>query len=134
MAVTGNINDQINQTYVGGGVSLPNNTVTTGDKAITIDVTIAPGASGQEIDIGFTIAEVQSSDLYANAAITITPYSTTNAGTPIALTATASSVYVKSVQGTNPFLVGGQTLISKFLVSSTPGGRVQGRILLATAT
>jgi hypothetical protein len=134
MAVTGNINDTLNLNYTANGFNQQNANTVNGDKAISIDVNIAAAASGQEIDIGFTIAEVVGCDLVANAAITITPYATTNAGTPIALTATAGSLYVKNTVGTNPFIIGGQTLISKLLVSSTPGGRVQGRIVLASAT
>ncbi len=114
------------QSYQTAAGSLTGNLAVIGDTELNADVTLAAAASNVELDVPFTLANVKSIALLCSGACTI---KTNNTGSPQeTITLTAGQPTICKSQTEAAALFAGN--VTKFYLSSTPGGNFSVRILL----
>lgn len=99
----------------------------TSDGEVNLDVTIPPSSTDLEIDVNFEFANMKSLYLLAKSgAMTLETNSSSSPVQTIALAADKPLVWYTGSGITNPITAN----VTKFYITSTPGGTFQMRLLL----
>lgn len=114
------------QSYQTAGGSLTGSLAVTGDTEFNADVTLAPAATGIELDVPFTRANVKSIGLFCTGDCTIKTNSNSTPQETISLTAGQPTI-AKNTTDINALF---SNNVTKFFLASTAGGAFSVRILL----